>query len=35
MCFKENYCMVQQGYFIILFLYHHGYVDSNGFLDRN
>lgn len=38
MCFKENYCVIQQGYFISLFVcllfvffsYHQGYVDLNG-----
>lgn len=40
MCFKENYCVIQQGYFIsfyvclffvfLFFSYHQGYVDLNG-----
>lgn len=33
MCFKENYCVIQQGYFISFFFsYHQGYVDLNGIL---
>lgn len=36
MCFKENYCVIQQGYFILFFFsYHQGYDDLNGFLDRD
>lgn len=36
MCFKENYCVIQQGYFILLFSpYHQEYVHLNDFLDRN
>lgn len=33
MCFKENYCMIQQGSFILF--YHQRYADLNGFVDRN
>lgn len=35
MCFKENYCVIQQGYFISFFSYHQGYVDLNGILHRD
>lgn len=38
MCFKENYRVIQQGYFILFFLfvfYHQGYDDLNGFLYRD
>lgn len=36
MCFKENYYVIQQGYFILFFSpYYQEYVDLNDFLDRN